>query len=55
MVTVQVEESEIPHKGNHVCGNREISQTYAFYRSQPSHETVMLKLGVGLDWPIEQE
>ena len=42
MVTVQVEESEMPQKGDCVRGNSEMSQTYEFYRSSPSHETVML-------------
>jgi hypothetical protein len=33
MVTVQVEESEMPQKGNRVRSNSEMSQTYEFYRS----------------------
>ena len=33
MVTVQVEESEMPQKGDPVRGNSGISQTYEFYRS----------------------
>ena len=33
MVTVQVEESEMPQKGDRVRSNSEMSQTYEVYRS----------------------
>ena len=42
MITVQGEESEMPQQGDRVRGTNEMSQTYEFSRSEPSHETVML-------------